>query len=59
MICRLGTDIPMWRMPVREFHGNEAWIEIALAMLDLGKLCPPCLAAARRPTHLSYEAVPT
>jgi hypothetical protein len=36
-ICQLGDDIPMWRMPVREFDGNEASLEIARLAWNMGK----------------------
>lgn len=29
VIEQLGSGIAMWRMPVKEFAGNEAWLEIA------------------------------
>jgi len=37
IICQLGDDIPMWRMPVREFAGNEAHLEIARLAWNMGK----------------------
>lgn len=29
VIEQLGSGLPMWRMPVKEFMGNQAWLEIA------------------------------
>jgi hypothetical protein len=37
MISQLGDDIPMWRMPVREFDANEASLEIARLAWNMGK----------------------
>jgi hypothetical protein len=37
IICQLGDDMPMWRMPVREFAGNEASLEIARLAWNIGK----------------------
>ena len=37
IICQLGDDIPMWHMPVREFAGNEASLEIARLAWNMGK----------------------
>jgi hypothetical protein len=37
LICQLGDDIPMWRMPVREFAGNEAWLEVARLAWNMAK----------------------
>jgi hypothetical protein len=37
MIEQLGSGLAMWRLPVAEFHGNAAWIEIARLAWNLGK----------------------
>jgi len=57
IICQLGDDIPMWRMPVREFAGNEASLEIARLTLEHGQVAGAAGAAAR--VHpLGMEALP-
>lgn len=37
LIEQLGTGIAGWRMPVAEFWGNAAWLEIARLAWNLGK----------------------
>jgi hypothetical protein len=37
IIEQLKNDLPMWRMPVREAHGNAAWVEIARLAWNMGK----------------------
>ena len=36
-IEQMGSGLAMWRMPVREFDGNCAWLEIARLAWNLGK----------------------
>ena len=33
----MGSGLPVWRMPVREFAGNCAWLEIARLAWNLAK----------------------
>ena len=49
-----NTRLQMINRRAYGFHGAQALI--ALAVLDLGKLCPPCRAGHRRPRHVSEEA---
>lgn len=37
VIAELGEGISGWRMPVAEFVGNSAWLEIARLAWNLGK----------------------
>jgi hypothetical protein len=37
IIEQMGSGIAMWRMPVAEFDGNCAWLEIARLAWNLGK----------------------
>lgn len=37
IIEQLGSGLAAWRMPVREFAGNSAWLEIARLAWNLGK----------------------
>ena len=37
MIAQLGSGLAAWRMPVAEFDGNSAWLEIARLAWNLGK----------------------
>lgn len=37
LIEQMGTGLAMWRMPVAEFDGNCAWLEIARLAWNLGK----------------------
>jgi hypothetical protein len=37
VIAQLGSGIAMWRMPVAEFAGNAAWLEIARLAWNLGR----------------------
>lgn len=37
VIEQLGSGLAAWRMPVREFDGNAAWLEIARLAWNLGK----------------------
>lgn len=37
VIEQMGSGIPCWRMPVREFDGNCAWLEIARLAWNLAK----------------------
>ncbi|HSR96402.1 MAG TPA: hypothetical protein VLM79_04985 [Kofleriaceae bacterium] len=39
VIAQLGSGLAAWRMPVAEFDGNSAWLEIEIARLawNLGK----------------------
>jgi hypothetical protein len=37
VIEQLGSGLAMWRLPVAEFHGNQAWLEIARLAWNLGK----------------------
>ncbi len=45
LIEQMGSGLPMWRMPVAEFDGNSAWLEIARLAWNLGKwIALLCLA---------------
>ena len=37
LIQQLGAGIAAWRMPVAEFDGNSAWLEIARLAWNIGK----------------------
>ena len=37
VIEQLGSGLAAWRMPVAEFDGNSAWLEIARLAWNLGK----------------------
>jgi hypothetical protein len=37
VIAQLGSGLAAWRMPVAEFDGNSAWLEIARLAWNLGK----------------------
>ena len=37
VIAQLGSGLAAWRMPVGEFHGNCAWLEIARLAWNLAK----------------------
>ena len=37
LIEQLGSGLAAWRMPVAEFHGNCAWLEIARLAWNIGK----------------------
>lgn len=37
VIEQMGNGLPLWRMPVREFAGNCAWLEIARLAWNLAK----------------------
>lgn len=37
LIEQMGSGIAMWRMPVAEFDGNAAWLEIARLAWNIGK----------------------
>ena len=37
LIEQMGSGLAMWRMPVAEFEGNCAWLEIARLAWNLGK----------------------
>jgi len=37
VIAQMGSGLAMWRMPVGEFAGNSAWLEIARLAWNLGK----------------------
>ena len=37
VIEQLGSGLAMWRLPVAEFYGNAAWLEIARLAWNLGK----------------------
>jgi hypothetical protein len=37
VIEQLGSGLAAWRMPVAEFNGNSAWLEIARLAWNLGK----------------------
>lgn len=37
VIEQLGSGLAMWRLPVAEFHGNAAWLEIARLAWNLAK----------------------
>lgn len=37
VIEQLGSGLAMWRLPVAEFHGNAAWLEIARLAWNFGK----------------------
>lgn len=37
VIEQLGSGIAMWRMPVAEFAGNAAWLEVARLAWNLGR----------------------
>ena len=37
VIAQLGSGVAAWRMPVAEFEGNCAWLEIARLAWNLGK----------------------
>jgi hypothetical protein len=37
IIEQLGSGVAAWRMPVREYEGNCAWLEIARLAWNLGK----------------------
>ena len=37
LIEQMGSGIAMWRMPVAEFDGNCAWLEIARLAWNIGK----------------------
>ena len=37
VIEQMGSGLAMWRMPVAEFDGNSAWLEIARLAWNLGK----------------------
>jgi hypothetical protein len=37
VIAQMGSGIALWRMPVAEFAGNSAWLEMARLAWNLGK----------------------
>ena len=37
VIEQMGSGVAVWRMPVAEFHGNSAWLEIGRLAWNLGK----------------------
>lgn len=37
LIEQMGSGLAMWRMPVAEFHGNSAWLEIGRLAWNLAK----------------------
>ena len=37
LIQQLGAGLAAWRMPVAEFHGNSAWLEIARLAWNIAK----------------------
>ena len=37
LIQQLGAGLAAWRMPVAEFDGNCAWLEIARLAWNIGK----------------------
>ena len=37
LIEQMGSGLAAWRMPVAEFDGNSAWLEIARLAWNLGK----------------------
>jgi hypothetical protein len=46
VIEQMGSGVALWRMPVAEFDGNSAWLEIGRLAWNLGKwiaqLVLPC-----------------
>jgi len=54
IICQLGDDVPMWRIPVREFAGHEAFLEITRLTLEHEQVA----GAAARVHPVGMEALP-
>jgi len=45
----MGSGVALWRMPVAEFDGNSAWLEIGRLAWHLGKRIAQLVLPAEYP----------